>query len=116
MALTPFRVPAGTPVYVGAPANPMSLEYSTLIGAAASRTRGILEAHLPQCFAPPALAEPEQVLVVLVNPGPEANQILDALALELSRALPKDFKLAMWPMTEQSAVLPTVREANCRVR
>ena len=86
------------------------------LGFAPGVNRGILEAHLPQCFAPPALPEPEQVLVVLVNPGPEASQILDALAIELNKVLPKDFKLAMWPMTEQSAVLPTVREANCRVR
>ncbi len=94
----------------------MSLEYSTLIGSAASRTRGILEAHLPQCAAPPAIPEAEQVLVVLVSPGPHIEQVLDALAAELRRTLPADFQLKMWPMTEQSAVLPTVREANCRVR
>ncbi len=113
--MKPFTVPAGTQVFLGAPAKPMPMERAAAIGSVADSVNGVVEAHLPQCFVPGVMAGPAQVLVLVVHPSADPQRVLKDLGPGLNAILPKETHIDVWPMSPQSTLLADVRRANCRI-
>jgi hypothetical protein len=64
------RIPAGSSVIIGAPAQPMPPATINSIAEAVARTGGVLEAHMPLCLVEGVMAAPSQVLfILLANPS-----------------------------------------------
>ena len=64
-----LKVPIGTKLLLGAPATPMPKTISDAIAELAASVPGVLEAHLPQCFAAGIMNAPTQTSVVTPNPA-----------------------------------------------
>lgn len=77
------RIPAGTKVYLGAPARPMKVELSVQIAKMLRHIPGIVEAHVPQCYAPGVIDNPAQMLILVVNPKAARS----AMAAEIEKGL-----------------------------
>ena len=115
MIVKPFTVPAGTRVFLGAPAKPMPAANATEIGALADSIEGVAEAHLPQCFVPGIMASPAQVLVLVVEPGVDSDRVLNRVSQGLEAILSEAEYIDVWPMSLQSTLLADVRRANCHI-
>ena len=100
---------------LGAPSAPMPRERSDALARLASSTGGILEAHLPQVFAMGVMQAPAQVLVVCIDPSVDQEQVLGAVGDGLSKILPPDFHLDVWPLSPSSELLADVRAVGCMI-
>jgi hypothetical protein len=58
-----FTLPAGTKVFLGAPANPMDAALVRSITELVVSIPAVLEAHLPQCHIPGIMQQSAQILV-----------------------------------------------------
>jgi len=107
------NLPAGTPVFIGPPANPLPAELVLEIAHALSEIAGIREAHLPMICSKGRIDPPAQVLiVVLENGGPsQIPQIAEAVR----RILPNGqfIEVMHWPADHPA--MPTVRQTGCVV-
>ena len=113
--MRPFEIPEGTPVMLGAPAKPMDPSISDALGELTSAIEGIVEAHLPQCFVPGVMKKPAQIFVVVIDQMVEPKIIFEQISQGLSRILPSDQFLDVWPMDKENALLGNVRAADCQV-
>jgi hypothetical protein len=109
------EIEAGTQILIGAPARPMPSAQSAAIAAMLAKVPGVVEAHLPQVYAPGAMDEPAQVLVVVLGPGADADATLDAINCDLARLLTEDSRLDIFPVTSDSGILKDVRAVGCRI-
>ena len=107
-------VPAGSEVFLGAPATPMEPEIVAAIGKLVDGAPEIVEAHLPQVFVSGAAQAPAQVLVI-VTADRDLQRALDKVGAGLGRILPSGRSLDVWPLSPMDKLLPTVRGAGCRV-
>jgi SseB protein C-terminal domain len=109
-----IRVPAGSRVFLGAPAKPMEPEIVAAIGRLVDNAPEIIEAHLPQVFVPGAMEAPAQVLVI-VTVDSDSQQALEKLGSGLGRIVPPGRSIDAWPLSPDDKLLPTVRAAGCPV-
>lgn len=115
MIMKPLTVPAGTRVFLGAPAKPMPTAKAKVIGALADSIEGIAEAHLPQCFVSGIMANPAQVLVLVIEPGVDSDDVLNRVSHGLEAILSEAGEIDVWPISFQSPLLADVRRANCNI-
>jgi hypothetical protein len=105
------NLPPGTPVYIGAPANPLPLELSRAIGDALGNIPGVVEAHLPLMYVKDKIDPPAQILVIVLEQQTPHHSL--EIKRALSRILPTDFPLDVFEVQPQHEVLPIVRKAKC---
>jgi hypothetical protein len=110
-----FSVPAGEPIYIGAPAKPIEPERSSAIARACASIATIKEAHLPLIFVKSLQSEPRQVLVIVLereaDRGPTMKMLIDSLsALAVGRPF-----IDVWPLLESNSLLPSVRKAGVQI-
>lgn len=110
-----LKMPAGTSVFIGAPARPMEALLSIAIGKLTESIDGILEAHLPQLFAPGVMTEPAQVLVIVVRNDADLKTVNEKVGSGLSVLLPKGMHLDIWPIPIGHAMLEDVRRSGCLI-
>jgi hypothetical protein len=114
--IEPLRIPAGTVVLIGAPAEPMPRERASALAEMVSQIDGIQEAHLPQCFAVGVMTSPAQVLALVLAPGAEEPAVLAEVGAALAAILPQGQHLDVWPMAPGDGLLENVRSAGCRIK
>jgi hypothetical protein len=109
-----LSIPAGAQMLIGAPSKPMSRERSDAISRLVSSIEGIVEAHLPQCFAV-GMEKPGQILVVAIDPATDQRSVLKYLDDGLSRIIPPNEYLDVWPLAPNNELLNKVRPAACQI-
>lgn len=114
--MQPFNVPAGAKVYFGAPANPMPKEIAARIARVVGDVPDVVEAHLPQFYTEGAVSSATQILVLGVKRNASLAQAARAVSSRIGKVLPAGAHLDVWPMTEQDAILATVRSLGCQIR
>ena len=105
------QLPAGTKVYLGPPAKPMTAERPPAIGAALGELAGIREAHLPMVYIQGKIAPPAQVLVVVYDE--HASRQLPNIAESLRRIPTSEVFLHVCERRPGDTTLPTVTSAGC---
>ena len=102
-------------MFLGAPADPLPRGITLTIAGAVSRWLGVIEAHLPQCYAPGVIDDPAQILVLVVRQGEAVRNLVARAGRELGNILPDGTHLDMWVIGADDKFLPIVREAGCRI-
>ena len=115
MSMKELKIPAGSAMFIGAPARPMDQRISIEIGKLTDSIDGIFEAHLPQLFVPEVMEEPAQVLVVILRQNANLKEIADELGSGLSRVLPEGAHLDLWPIPLGHQMVDDVRRTGCLI-
>ncbi len=110
-----LTIPSGTPIMLGSPARPMAEDVLQSIGTMLLSVGGVLEAHVPQCFAMDVMERPAQVLVVVIESDASAEAVMDEVLLGLTAILPDDIQLDVWSMDPQHSLLATVQATKSRL-
>lgn len=109
-----FRVPAGTTVRFGAPARPLPEDTRNNIRAGLACIPGVVEAHLPLCQAVGLMAQPAQILVVvLTEEGAGLQSAIRSVTELVQMTIPSGQQLDVWPFATNDPLLDIVRRANC---
>ena len=109
-------IPAGTQIYLGAPAKPMEPVLSAQITKLVLGIPAIIEAHLPQCYAKGIFDPPSQILVAVIAPDVPRPPIAEEIGRSLTAIMPTGRALEFLLLTDASKELPAVRLARCRIR
>lgn len=109
-----FTVPAGSQVYLGAPAVPMDSAAVDVIASIVAAYPEVLEAHLPQCWVQNLMPGAAQVLVIVMD-GTQDSITAKRLQSEVSGILPKDTHLDIWWITLSHSMLAAVRNTGCKL-
>jgi hypothetical protein len=109
------EIEAGTQILIGAPARPMPSAQSAAIAGMLAKIEGVVEAHLPQVYAPGAMSEPAQVLVVVLRPGADTEATLHKINCDLARLLTEDSRLDIFPVAGDGGMLKDVRAVGCQI-
>jgi hypothetical protein len=107
---------AGTKMHIGSPTIPMSPELSVAIAGMLEEMPGVLEAHLPQCYAPGVIDPPAQVLMIVLSRSGQEVMFASEVRRRLLSILPKGVPLEFMFLHRSSPELESVRRANCRIR
>lgn len=107
--------PAGTKVLIGAPANPLPAAITSGITQLTGAVDGILEAHLPHCFAEGVMEAAAQVLIVVVGNQAATESIAAQLSDGLASIIPAGDYLDVKYMTPDDPLLAAVRSAGCQL-
>jgi hypothetical protein len=110
-----LTIPSGTPIMLGTPAVPMEETLLQSIGTMLLNVDGVVEAHLPQCFAMDVMERPAQVLVVVIESNASSEDVVDEVLLGLATVLPEDIQLDVWSMDAQHSLLATVQATKSRL-
>lgn len=110
-----ISIPAGTQMFLGAPAKPMPAEVSNSIGRLVDSIPDIVEAHLPQCLAIGVMDAPAQVLAIIVEPSASTEEVLKRLVTGLEQTLPSLTSIDIWPLGPDSTAVADVRKARCAI-
>jgi hypothetical protein len=110
-----LTIPAGTPIFLGRPKNPLPEELVLALGRVVDSIEGVTEAHLPQCFAPAAMQAPAQILVLVLGKGASPDAVRDHLAGKLPKVLGGSEHLDVWLLRPDAPSLEDVRGASCRI-
>ena len=110
-----LKVPGGTKVVLGSPAVPPPREKVEALERLVASTPGILEAHLPQCFAVSVMAAPAQVFVLSVPLDADVEAIVESIGRGLSRIIPAGEHLDIWPMSPGDPMLNSVQNARSQI-
>ncbi len=100
---------------LGTPARPLAEALQEAIGTMLLSMGGVLEAHVPQCFAIGVMAQPVQVLVVVIDTGASSEEVVDEILLGLTELLPEDLQLDVWPLEREHSLLASIQATNCRI-
>ena len=100
---------------LGTPATPMGESLQESIGTMLLSVDGVLEAHLPQCFAIGVMRQPAQVLVVVIESTAPTEDVMDEVLLGLASLSSEDIHLDVWSMNPQHSLLASVQATNCRI-
>jgi hypothetical protein len=111
-----IRVPAGVQAYFGAPAKPMQQELVGAIAELLNSNPEIREAHLPQCYVPATMQQPAQVLVVVLSAEANIECALKSLQDGIGRITLPSGQLDIWPLHQNSNMLPAIRKARCSLK
>ena len=110
-----LTIPSGTTIMLGMPASPLVDVLQQAIGTMLSSVDGVLEAHMPECFAMGVMAQPAQVLVVVIKSTVSSEEIVDEILLGLSALTLEDLELDVLPITQEHSLLATVQATHCRI-
>lgn len=110
-----MKIPAGTSVYVGRPAKPMLASLADQISSGLADIPGILEAHVPQCYAKGLIDPPAQILVLVLPLGMSADTVVPGVLQTLRRILPRGTSMDVLPLDEKAPVLSSIRGAGCQL-
>jgi hypothetical protein len=110
-----LSIVAGAKMLIGTPAKPMPRERSEAIARLVSSIAGVSEAHLPQCFAVGAMESPAQILVLAIDPAADQQLVLASIDEGLSRIIPENEHLDVWPLSPENPMLNSVRPAGCQI-
>ena len=110
-----LKVPAGTRVFLGAPANPASPELVRSISDIVGLVPDVVEAHFPQCYIPGITKDPGQVLILVVLPSFPIKETSTRISASISQLLPTGKHLDIWPMQSDDSLLDAVRQAECTI-
>ncbi len=100
---------------LGTPAQPMAESLQESISTMLVNVAGVLEAHLPQCYAMGVMEWPAQVLVVVIEATASSEDVMDAILLGLAERLPEEIQLDVWPIDPEHSLLATVQATGCRI-
>ena len=109
-----FRMPSVGEVLIGQPSKPDRALARSLAGLLAAFPE-VLEAHLPQCYAPEKMTNPAQVLMVVFSGPQGAQEVMPRVREGIARLLPRGAFLDVWPVTAPGAFLESVRGARCKI-
>ncbi|WP_417382349.1 enhanced serine sensitivity protein SseB C-terminal domain-containing protein [Gimesia sp.] len=107
------KLQAGTTLYFGVPANPMSEIMADAIGQVVAQVPGIVEAYLPQCYLE-GDEEAKQVLVLGVESKSRIPGIMQDLMSKLQLVLPANQGIDMLPFSTRE-LPPEARIAECQI-
>jgi hypothetical protein len=110
-----FRIPAGSTVYVGKPANPLSQSVEQGMSRGLSALDGITEAHLPMCYVQGVMPLAAQVLVIVVDPAADLGALMVKAGEVVRHNLEKGKQLDIWPLGPRDSMLTMVRNAGCKL-
>lgn len=110
-----LTIPSGTPIMLGTPAKPMAEDLLQSIGTMLLNVAGVLEAHLPQCYAMGVMEKPAPVLVVVIESTASSEEVVDEILLGLAALSPEDIPLDVWSMDPRHSLLASVQATNCRL-
>ena len=110
-----LTIPSGTPIMLGTPARPMAESLQESIGTMLLSVNGVLEAHVPQCFAIGVMDQPVQVLVVVIEASASSEEVVDEILLGLTGLLPEDIPLDVWPLEQGHSLLASIQATGCRI-
>jgi hypothetical protein len=113
--MKPLEVPAGSTVYIGKPANPMSAGRSAAVAALVSRVAGVTEAHLPQCNAESFMQAPAQILAIVLASGYEPQAVCEAIGQGLQNILFPGEHLDIMPIAPTDSLLTSIRDAGMQI-
>jgi hypothetical protein len=115
MGVESLTIKAGTRVWLGKPAKPMRRESVERIAAVVRGTPGILEAHLPQCYAEGVMTGAAQVLVLVLPERANPGSIVGPVTDRLGSVLGTGEHLDVWHLMPDSPMLEGVRNAGCNL-
>lgn len=110
-----FEIPAGSRVFLGAPANSISQEAVDLLRNLVSEESGVIEAHIPQCYIPTMMTEPRQVLFIVCSSHSSAERSVSSLTKHLAEAVLLGGMVDIFPLTVTHELVDTVRGAGCQI-
>ena len=110
-----LTIPTGTPIMLGVPARSLEEALLQSIGTMLLSVDGVVEAHLPECFAMGIMAQPAQVLVVVINSASSSEEVVDEILLGLSALALEDLDLDVLPINPEHSLLASVQATNCRL-
>ncbi len=110
-----LTIPSGTPIMLGTPARPLAEALQQSIGTMLLSVNGVVEAHLPECFAIGIMAQPAKVLVVVLNSTAPSEEVVDEILLGLSALALEDLELDVLPIGPEHSLLASVQATNCRL-
>ena len=110
----PNRIPTGGEALLGQPTQP-NRALAREIAALLTQLPQVLEAHLPQCFAPDKMSRPAQVLMIVFGSAAGSEHLMSSIQASLARLLPKGTFLDVWPVPAADPFLEPVRRVGCRI-
>lgn len=110
-----IEIPAGSRVFLGAPANPKLQESVDLLRKLMSEEPGIIEGHIPQCYIPMMMTEPRQVLFIVCSSLNSGEQAVSSLRKHLTKAILQGGMVDIFPLTATHELVDEVRRAGCRI-
>lgn len=108
-----MKIPAGTPAYIGPPANPIPQHVSDAIGIALGKFPEIVEAHLPMVYIKGHIDPPAQILVIVVGENRPSLQVKITEALK--SVLPTNSYMDVMESHPDDPKLPTIRATRTRL-
>lgn len=110
-----FRIPGGTAVQMGKPANPASSTIIQELASSLAAIEGVKEAHLPMCYAAGLMKEPSLVLILGLDEGTNAANVVATIEQVVQRVMPSSRILNVWPFPEGHQMLKLARTAGCQL-
>jgi len=110
-----FEIPAGSRVFLGAPANPISQEVVALLHKLVSEDSGVIEAHIPQCYMPTMMTKPRQVLFIMCSSRGSAKRSASSLTKYLAEEILPGGVIDIFPLTVTHELAGAVRGAGCQI-
>lgn len=108
-----FRIPAGSRLRVGAPAEPLPIDVSGELARGLAAISPIIEAHLPLCQLLPGMHEPRMTLVVVFEEGTNQDASMPLVIDLVKSIVPPSTDIDVWPLGSENTILNTIRHANC---
>ena len=109
------RIPKGTRVYLGAPANPMPEEVVQTIIDSVSTDPNIVEAHLPQCFVADLMKTPGQVLFLVLASKRLESATISSITERLNKAPLSHGSIDIFPLDVSHELYGSVRNSGCQI-
>ena len=112
-----LTIPAGSAVYLGAPASPMPASLLQSLAGIVSQFPAVVEAHVPQCWAPAAMSAASQILVVVLDSAnPAAAESERFIRESVAGVCPPGRHLDIWFIQPSHFFLSSIRGAGCRIK
>jgi len=110
-----MEIPAGTGVYVGAPARPFDTSLIKSFRDLVASCPDVKEAHIPQVWVQHFMPEAAQILVVVVEDIERSESIKRQIIEGLGKLLTGGAHLDLWVLLPDNSLLPSIRAAGCRL-
>lgn len=110
-----FEIPAGSRVFLGAPANSISKESADLLRTLVSEEPAVIEAHIPQCYVPTMMTAPRQVLFIICSCHADAERSVSSLSKHFAEAVLPGGMIDIFPLTVKHELVNSVRGAGCQI-
>ncbi|HLX61767.1 MAG TPA: hypothetical protein VKX17_10840 [Planctomycetota bacterium] len=107
--------PAGTGVFIGAPAVPLDSALIAKLSNLVNSISGIEEAHLPMMYIAGKIDPPRQVLIITFASDAQENAVVAALNEGLESILTSGSSLDVIPLKRTSRLMATIRSSNCLI-